>query len=175
MVRDAVEVTSSQETEATNSQETTITLTSPSQDYDSEFSGTQGKPESSVGCQTTDVIVMTTEEYDQLLRKASSTVDVEADLERLKTFFLTYDPQPPVMDPDHFQDICMQVGAAQLFTTLYNAMSSTRMSDERQQLTKLRVMVVLYIICRFGKYMTFSKIGYPTISKVRSHFREATI
>ena len=100
----------------------------------------------SVGCQTTEVIVMSTEEYDQHLRKASSTVNVDADLERLKTFFLTYDPQPPVMDPDRFQDICIQVGAASLFKTLYDAMSSTRMSDERQQLTKLRVMVVPYLM-----------------------------
>jgi hypothetical protein len=50
------------------------------------------------------------------------------------------------MDPDQFQDICMEAGAANLFSTLYNAMSSDRMSEERQELTKLRVMVVIYIM-----------------------------
>ena len=50
------------------------------------------------------------------------------------------------MDPDRFQEICAQGGVANLFSILNNAMSSTRMSDERQQLTKLRVMVVLHIM-----------------------------
>ena len=61
-------------------------------------------------------------------------------------FFLAYDQQPPTMDPDRFQEICAQAGLGNHFSILNNAMSSTRMSGERQPLTKLRVIVVLYIM-----------------------------
>ena len=125
------------------STESTITLSSPSCDSDVlEVSQTKA----SVECQTTEVIVISKDEYEKLLQKTASIIDIEGDLEKLKTFFLAYDPQPPVMDPDRFQEICAQAGVANLFSILNNAMSLTRMSDERQQLTKLRVMVVLYIM-----------------------------
>jgi hypothetical protein len=52
--------------------------------------------------------------------------------------------QPPVMDPNRFKGICMEVGVTfSLFSTLHDTMSSDRMSDECQELTKLRVMVVI--------------------------------
>jgi hypothetical protein len=50
------------------------------------------------------------------------------------------------VDPNQFEEICMQAGAGKLFSTLHMAMSSNRMSDEHQDLTKLRVMVVIYMI-----------------------------
>ena len=50
------------------------------------------------------------------------------------------------MDPEQFQNMCTQAGAANLFSTLYNAMSSYWMSDVRHKLTKVRVMVVIYIM-----------------------------
>ena len=48
------------------------------------------------------------------------------------------------MDPNRFKGICMEVGATSLFSTIHDAMSSDRMSDERQELRKLRVMVEMY-------------------------------
>ena len=71
---------------------------------------------------------------------------MKGDLEKLKTFFLKYDPQPPIMKPNKFQDICRQVGVASLFSSLHDAINSNRMSDERQELTKMRVVVVIYIM-----------------------------
>ena len=111
--------------------ESTVTLSSPSQDSDFDMPQTRA----SVECQTTEVITISKEEYEELLHKAAGIIDI-GDLEKLKTFFLACDPQPAVMDPSRFQDISTQVGAANLFSTLYTAMSSPRMSDERQQLNK---------------------------------------
>ena len=100
----------------------------------------------SVECQTDDITVLSKDEYEALVHKAAQKFDLKDDLEKLKTFILAYDVQPPEMDPDHFQEICKQAGAENLFPTLLRAMSSNCMSDDRQGLTKLRVMVVVYIM-----------------------------
>ncbi|XP_028405775.1 uncharacterized protein LOC114528351 [Dendronephthya gigantea] len=50
------------------------------------------------------------------------------------------------MDPDKFEQVCLQIGAEKLFNKLCNAMSLSRMSAERKHLTKLRTMVVIYIM-----------------------------
>ena len=73
---------------------------------------------------------------------------MKGDFEKLKTFFLSYDPQPPIVDPDRFQGICkqLQVGASSLFSTLHDAMSANQMSNERQKLTKMILVVVTYIM-----------------------------
>ena len=89
---------------------------------------------------------MVPSEYEELIQKSSGNIDIKGDLEKLKKCFLTYDPQTPVMDPDEFESIWMPAGASKLFTTLHMAMSSSRMSDDRQGLTKLQVMVVIYIM-----------------------------
>ena len=89
---------------------------------------------------------MTPDEYEEFIQKSAENIDIKGDLEKLKKFFLSYDPQTPVMDPDEFKSICMEAGAAKLFTTLHMAMNSSRMSDDRQGLTKLRVMVVIYVM-----------------------------
>ena len=124
------------------STESTQTLSSPiSQDSLANEEVTPMK--ASVECHTNEVTFVSNEE---LICKAAENIDVKAEVEKLKTFFLTYDPQPTIMDPEQFQNMCTQAGAANLFSTLYNAMSSYRMSDERQKLTKVRVMVVIYIM-----------------------------
>ena len=133
-------------TEPTNSQgtESTATLSCPSQDSEANDEVTQTS--ASVECQTDEVIFMSKEDYEEFVYKATKNIDIKGDLEKLKTFFLTHDPHPPVMDPNQFKGICMEVGATNLFSTLHDAMSSDRMSDDRQELTKLRVMVVIYIM-----------------------------
>ena len=51
------------------------------------------------------------------------------------------------MEPDKLQDICRQVRVASPFSTLHDAINSNRMSDERQELTKMRVvLIVIYIM-----------------------------
>ena len=81
-----------------------------------------------------------------IIDKAAGNIDMKGNLEKLRTFFLSYDPQPPIMDPDRFQDICKQVGVSSLFSTLHDATSTNRMSDEQQNLTKMRVVIVIYIM-----------------------------
>ncbi|CAB4041343.1 Hypothetical predicted protein [Paramuricea clavata] len=124
--------------EASNSQgtESTITLSFPSQDSEAN-DDVISVTSASVECQTNDGIFLSKEEYEELIQKSAEIFDIKGDLEKLKTHFLAYDPQPPVMDPNQFEEICMQAGAGKLFSTLHMAMSSNRMSDERQGLTKL--------------------------------------
>ena len=107
------------------STESTQTLSSPSQDSLSNEEVTSVK--ASVECQTNEVILVSKEEHEELICKAAENIDVKAEVEKLKTFFLTYDPQPAIMDSEQFQNMCTQAGAANLFSTLYNAMSSYRM------------------------------------------------
>ena len=60
----------------------------------------------SVECQTNEVIFMSKEEHKELIHEAAENIDIKGDLEKLKTFFFAYDPQPAVMDPEQFQHMC---------------------------------------------------------------------
>ena len=70
-------------------------------------------------------------------------VDVKDYLAKLKTFYLRTEY------PDHFENICKQAGVENLFSSLLEAMTSYRMSHQRQGLPKLRAMVVIYIMLYF--------------------------
>ena len=86
-------------------------------------------------------------EYEELLKKASFCVDFQGDLNKISNYnFTSVFNQLPEMDPNKFEQICKQVGAENLFHTLCAAMTSGRMSEERKHLTKLRSMVVIYIM-----------------------------
>ena len=50
------------------------------------------------------------------------------------------------MDPAEFEKICEQIGADNLYKVLCSTMGTERMSNERKYLTKLRAMVVIYIM-----------------------------
>ena len=50
------------------------------------------------------------------------------------------------MGPSAFENICRDAGAGNLHGCIYNAISSDRMSTERKQLSKLRTMVIIYIM-----------------------------
>ena len=50
------------------------------------------------------------------------------------------------MAPAEFERICKQIGAEKLLQVLHDCMSSERMSDERKNLTRLRVMFVIHIM-----------------------------
>ena len=99
----------------------------------------------SVECQT-NMVYFTPGEYEELSQKSAENIDIKGDLEKLKKCFLCYDPQTPVIDPHEFESICMLAGVSKLFATLHMAINSSRMSDDRQGLTKLRVMVVIHIM-----------------------------
>ena len=99
--------TSSQDTESTD------TLSCPSQD--SEATNQVSLTSASVECQTDEVIFLSKKECEGIIDKAAGNIDMKGNLENLKTFILRYDPQPPIMDPDQFQDICNQVGVSSLF------------------------------------------------------------
>ena len=95
---------SSQETEST------ITLKPPSQNVEENDDGIS-PTSASVECQTSDGIFLTPDEYEELIQKSAENIDIENDLEKLN------DLQTPVMDPNEFESMCMQAGAAKLFTT----------------------------------------------------------
>lgn len=119
--------------------ESTITLSSPSQtsqDPD-EVPAKISSPQSG--------IFISTVEYEDLVRKAAGYVDMKGDLEKIRTFVSNHS-QSPVMDPNEFEAMCKQHGAENLLLALFNAMKSDEMSQERQNLIKLRAMVIIYIM-----------------------------
>lgn len=152
------EVLTAQPPSSQNS-ESTITLSSPSQDTETSY-----EVHPSVECQTDEVTLLSKDDYQALVNKATENLHVKGDLEKLRTFILTCDPQSAEMDPKRFQEICTQAGAKKLFSTFYDAMSSQRMSEERQELTKLRVMVVIYIMM----YSQSQKANWFQVSLART-------
>ena len=126
----------------------TTTLSNPSQklpeDSDDEMSVKTFKEKET---QTDGTYVFISKaEYEELLKKASFCVDFQGDLNKISNYFTSVFNQLPEMDPNKFEQICKQVGAENLFHTLCAAMTSGRMSEERKHLTKLRSMVVIYIM-----------------------------
>ncbi len=96
--------------------------------------------------QTETGIFISEEEFEQLQQKAETCSDFKKDLHKLCTYFSSTLNQCPEMDPSAFEKICEQVGAGKLLKALYDLMSSERMSEDRKNLTKLRAMVVIYIM-----------------------------
>ena len=139
-VRSQDEASCSQDTEST------ISLTSPSQDIETPDKGEDqiNIKSASVECQTDNCIFLSNEEYDQLISKTVENPDINSELQKLKIFFLAYDSQPPVMDPERLEGICKQVGATKLFSSLYSDYEFKPSIRQCESLTKLRVMVVIY-------------------------------
>ena len=127
--------------------QSTITLSNPSQDFEL-FLSDQRIPLKTVEkeVQTDECVVISKEEYENLLKKASSYVDYKKDLEKLSIYFSCVFNRSPAMDVNEFEKICKQVGAENLFNLLVDTMSSEKMSTERKNLAKLRAMVVTYIM-----------------------------
>ena len=74
-----------------------------------------------------------------LVQKASLHCDFNDNIEKIKIHFTQKCIQTLLKT-------CRQVGAESLYKTLFDSMSSERVSDERKSLTKMRVMVVIYIM-----------------------------
>ena len=96
--------------------------------------------------QTDECILVSKDEYEQLIHKASKYVDFKGDLDKIINYFLSVTNQCPVMDPAEFEKICEQIGADNIYKVLCPTMGTERMSNERKYLTKLRAMVVIYIM-----------------------------
>ena len=75
-------------------------------------------------------VLISKAEYEGLLQKASFCVDFQGDLNKISNYFMSVFNQSPEMNPNKFEQICMQVGAENLFHTLSAAMTSGRMSEE---------------------------------------------
>ena len=70
-------------------------------------------------------------EYEELSRKASFYCDLKGELIKLRQTFLN-DLNTVVLDPERFQETCRNVGAENIFTTIYEAMCVEKMSESRQ-------------------------------------------
>ena len=126
---------------------TTITLSSPSQaaSTESQDSYKPGLPNvAEKQCQTMDVMVLSAEEYGSLLAKASFCSNFSEDLIKIRLHIANF-PQPE-MDPIAFEKLCRDAGAENLYNCIQNAICSDRMSTERKHLSKLRTMVIIYIM-----------------------------
>ena len=123
---------------------TTITLSSPSQtvSIDSQDHSTPNLQEKE--CQTMDGVFLSAEEYALLLKKASFCPNFNEDLVKIRCH-ISHLTQPE-MDPCAFENICKDAGAANLYSCINDAICSNRMSTERKQLSKLRTMVIIYIM-----------------------------
>ena len=82
-VRSQAEVSCSQDTEST------ISLTSPSQDIEIPHKGEDeiNIKSASVECQTDNSIFLSNEEYDQLISKTVENPGINTELKKLKIFF----------------------------------------------------------------------------------------
>ena len=99
--------------------ESTITLSNPSQTLldDIEAESNQGvttiKTYGEKDIQTDECILVSKDEYEQLIHKASKYVDFKGDLDKIINYFLSVSNQCPVMDPAEFEKICEQIGGRQ--------------------------------------------------------------
>ena len=92
-------------------------------------------------CQTVDGVFLPADEYASLLARASFCRE---DLIKIR-FHIASLPQPE-MDPTVFEKLCRDAGAQNLYNCINDAICSDRMSTERKHLSKLRTMVVIYIM-----------------------------
>ena len=120
----------------------TITLTSPSQAFDSSQ---ESKQVAEKECQTTDGVFLKKEEYEELVKKASSHCsDFKNDIYKIRSFISK--SMKPEMDPNVFEAICIEAGASNLYKCIRDSMYSDNMSEERKHLTDIRTMVIIYIM-----------------------------
>lgn len=97
------------------------------------------------GCQTDEGVFILKSDFDDLVLKASKYVSYKDELNKLRTHFAN-SIQNPEMNADEFEKLCARVGAAKLFSSIYDAMCLERISSERRSLNKLRAMVIIYIM-----------------------------
>lgn len=96
-------------------------------------------------CQTNDGVFLSEDDYKDLINKAQQYCNFQEELTAIR-LSLASGPHNPEMDPDAFEAFCKQVGAEQIFHTVYNGMISDRMSENRRRLNKTRTMVIIYMM-----------------------------
>ena len=129
------------------STESTITLSQPGQmlwtDSD-EMIIADSKPVDKE-CQTIEGTFLPRDDFEKLLIKAQQCCNFKEELQKIR-LALPVGSEAPEMDPDAFESFCEQVGAEKLFSSIYNAMISKKMSKNRKELTKVCTMVIIYMM-----------------------------
>ena len=141
------------------STESTITLSSPSQKY---WCSSQGESLSqellipihnekveSASQTDQDIIVLGREEYQNLLVKATNVpFDMRTEVTKLgqKCYQLFGSSAQPEMNPDLMEKICHEAGAINLFSSIYESMVTERQSSDRRQLNRNRTVVIIYML-----------------------------
>ncbi len=59
---------------------------------------------------------------------------------------LLHNLEKPEIDPEGFQKNCRDSGAENLYFCIYDAICTEQMSDERKNLVKDRIMMIIYIM-----------------------------
>ena len=96
-------------------------------------------------CQTNDGVFLSNADYKDLMNKAQRYCNFQEELIAIR-LSLSSGSHTPEMDPNAFESFCRQVGAENLFLTVYNGMISNRMSENRKKLNKTRTMVIIYMM-----------------------------
>ena len=95
--------------------------------------------------QTNEGVFVSKDDYELLVHKASLYCDFKAELNKVKSYY-SKSLQSPLMDPHAFEKVCNDVGAEKLYSTIFGSMCPDQISNERKHLTKIRAMVIIYIM-----------------------------
>eukprot|EP00794_Sanderia_malayensis_P020709 gene20709-22741_t len=97
-------------------------------------------------CQTkNDDIVIDLQLYNDLLEKSSAAINLRDEIENVKqkcTDLFGHDGTPE-MNPEKFEKMCEDAGATKIFPFIFNSLCSERMSKSRQDLNRVRTMVII--------------------------------
>lgn len=141
------------------STESTITLSSPSQKYwcssqSESLSQEQLMPMHNDKVESAsqtdhDIIVLGRVEYQDLLVKAANVpFDMRSEVTKLsqKCYQLFGNSAQPEMNPDKMEKICLEAGAINLFSSIYESMVTERQSSDRKKLNRSRTVVIIYML-----------------------------
>ena len=155
----STENVSSSEPTYSQSTESTITLSSPSQKYWCSSEGESMSQErlmpihnekvESASQTDQDIIVLGREEYQHLLLKATTIpFDMKSEVAKLsqKCYQLFGNSAQPEMNPDKMEKICHEADAINLFSSIYESMVTERQSSDRRKLNRSRTVVIIYML-----------------------------
>ena len=69
----------------------------------------------------------------------------------------------PIYDPDDFEAFCKESGCADLYTTLLASQTTSRQSDERFELARIRTVAIMYrLVYGLSQWANFYQRDYGT-------------
>eukprot|EP00112_Aurelia_sp_Birch-Aquarium-sp1_P025550 Seg855.2 transcript_id=Seg855.2/GoldUCD/mRNA.D3Y31 product="hypothetical protein" protein_id=Seg855.2/GoldUCD/D3Y31 len=131
-----------------STEESTISLSQPSQNLwtdSDEMIIVNTKTPVEKESQTMEGTFLLKDDFEKLLEKAQQFCNFKEELNKIR-LALPVGSEGPEMDPDAFESFCEQAGAKKLFSSIYNAMISEKMSKNRKDLSKVRTMVIIYMM-----------------------------